>query len=87
MDDLDVEHDRGDPLQREQVVGRLAREALEARLRVRDVTDDPDRGEKVEQPAKGPAVARLGRPHVRAVRLDPATEGDIGRPERPRELR
>ncbi len=58
VDELDVEHDRGDLLSREQVLRGLAREALEPALGVLDVADDPDRREKVEHARP----ARAGRP-------------------------
>ena len=87
VDQLDVEHDRGDPLPGEEVLGGLAREALEAALGVLDVADDPDRRERVEQPAEHAPVAWLGGAHVRAVRLDAAAQGDVGVLERVDELR
>ena len=58
-DQFDVEHDARDLLAREQVVGDVAPEALEAALRVLDRADDPDRGEEVERLPEQPPVRRL----------------------------
>src|SRR3954468_22087730 len=74
VDELDVEDDRCDLLTWEEVLCRLAGEALEAALGVLDVADDPDRREQVEQAAERTAVGGLRRPHVGTVRLDPAAE-------------
>ena len=52
VDQLDVEHDAGDLLAREQVVRRVAREALEPALRVLDRPDDPDRRERRGTPCR-----------------------------------
>ena len=77
VDQLHVEDDARDPLLAEEVVGRLAGEALEAALGVLDVADGPDRGEPVEGAAQQPPEAGLGAPHVAAVGLDPAAEGEV----------
>ena len=60
VDQLHVEDDAGDLLLGEEVLGRLAGEALEPALGVLHVADGPDRGEGVERPADRPAEAGLG---------------------------
>ena len=62
VDQLHVEDDARDLLPREQVLRRLAGEALEPALRVLDVADGPDRGESVEcatERSRKPGCVRL----------------------------
>src|SRR3954447_11761570 len=59
IDDLDIEHDAGDLLAREEIVRCSPRESLEAALRVAHGADDPDRREDVERLAEEPPIAGL----------------------------
>ena len=77
VNDLGVEDDARDLLAREQVVRGLAREALEAALRVGHGTRDPGTSEGVEHPAQQPAVEGLARAPVGAVGLDAAAQRDV----------
>ncbi len=80
VDDLDVEHDAGDQLAREDVPSHLPAEALEPALRVLDRAHHPDGGQQVEGLAKRAAPARLGRC---ACRSRPAGSGSRRRRPRP----
>ena len=77
VDELHIEHDARDALALEQVVGRLALEALEPALGVLDRADHPDRGDEVEHLAEQPPIRGLALAHVRPVRLDPRSERDL----------
>ena len=75
VDQLDVEDDAGDPLPGEEVVGRLAGEALEPALGVLDVTDGPDRGQGVERPARGGGGSPAGCAACRCRRAGSGCRG------------
>ena len=61
----------------EQVLARVAPEALEAALGVRHVAGDPGAGDRAEDPAQQPPMRGLAGAPVRAVRLDAAAQGDL----------
>ena len=75
VDELHVEDDAGDPLLGEEVVGRLAGEALEAALGVLDVADRPDRGERRGRPGPAAAGSRAGCAACRCRRAGSGCRG------------
>ena len=77
VDQLDVEDDARDLLAREQVVGGLARKPLKPHCVSWTGPTTQIEASEVERLAEQPPIARLARPHVRAVGLDPRPERDI----------
>ena len=82
VNDLGVEDDAADLLAREQVVGGLAREALERRTAYPERAPSPTRRRELEDAAQQPAVERLTGTPVRAVGLDAAAQREVVVPQR-----